>query len=300
MKKILLTIFFILIIPISVTGKEVPVSKALSSVENNLFGYDYRNESDLSRLERIEEQLYGKKKTGDIKTRINDIKNDTGITESINNQKVKESKDAQINPIPIKRENKKDNKERYNPAIKEDSTVEYPMVDKLEKTVFNTTYKQDNIYTRLDRLEEKVFTKKSNADLNERVDKLAEAIQPKMRRNSRNQTYTAKELDSYYSNSGLEPINSQSIPFQLAALEQDLLKNDYMDDNTSKRLSRLETKLFNRTFINDNDTTRLQRIMVAYDAKKQSHLYENNRKMQNMATMTQLGGILLMILAILL
>ena len=63
---------------------------------------------------------------------------------------------------------------------------------------------------------------------------------------------------------------------------------------------KLEKKLFKKTFDSDSDVSRLQRIMVAYDAKKDSYKYENNKKMQNMATVSQLGGILLMILAILL
>ena len=80
----------------------------------------------------------------------------------------------------------------------------------------------------------------------------------------------------------------------------ELLKGNFERDNIANRLSRLEQKLFNRTFITDSDISRLQRIMVAYDAKKDSYKYENNRKMQKMATASQLGGILLMILAILL
>ena len=107
-------------------------------------------------------------------------------------------------------------------------------------------------------------------------------------------------MDNYYANSGLEPINNQSIPFQLSALEQDILRNDYANDNISSRLTRLEQKLFKRTFTSDNDITRLQRIMVAYDAKRNSSRYDNNRAMQNMATASQIGGLLLMILAILL
>ena len=73
-----------------------------------------------------------------------------------------------------------------------------------------------------------------------------------------------------------------------------------MNDNISTRLSRLEKEMFSRTFPNDNDVVRLQRIMVAYDAKQDSYKYENNRKMQNMATASQIGGILLMILAMIL
>ena len=83
-------------------------------------------------------------------------------------------------------------------------------------------------------------------------------------------------------------------------MEQDLLRNNYDNDNISNRLNRLEYKLFNRNFSSDTDITRLQRIMVAYEAKQNSYKYENNRKMQNMATASQIGGILLMILAMIL
>ncbi len=297
MIKILLTILIMIILPI-MSEAALSTSDTLSAVENNLFGYDYKNDTDTSRLDRIEMQLYGNKKTGNIQTRIEDIKNDTGITVSEKKKAVADT-NATSQPEIAGNTQEKQQNNRY-PTLKEDASVEYPMVDKLEQTIFNTTYKKDNIYARLDRLEDKVFAKRSNADLNTRVNNLTAAIHPKMKRSSKEQTYTAKELDSYYSQSGLDPINSQSLPFQLAALEQDILKSDYTNENNSKRLSRLEEKLFNRTFINDNDTTRLQRIMVAYDAKKQSYLYDNNRKMQNMAAMTQLGGFLLMILAILL
>ena len=98
----------------------------------------------------------------------------------------------------------------------------------------------------------------------------------------------------------METIDDQTMPFQLAVLEQELLRGNYTNDNISNRLSRLEQKLFKRTFTTDSDINRLQRIMVAYEAKKDSYKYENNRKMQNVATMSQIGGILLMILAILL
>ena len=172
----------------------------------------------------------------------------------------------------------------------------------MEEEIFNTTYKNENIYSRLNRLEEKVFNKTSSEDLNSRVDKLASVIRPKTKKMSNQYAYdySSDDLNNYYNNNGFEPVNDQSMPFQLAALEEDLLRNAYNNDNTSNRLSRLEQKLFNRTFVSDSDVTRLQRIMVAYDAKKNSYKYENNRKMQNMATMSQIGGILLMILAILL
>ena len=269
---------------------EMSIHEKITVIENTIFGYDYKDESDEKRVERIEKNLYGQKKTGDIINRVDSIQNDTGLT-------IKKEK-----PLYSSNSSFQSKENLKLPELKEDSTVEYPIVDKMEEEIFNTTYKNENIYSRLNRLEEKVFNKTSSEDLNSRVDKLASVIRPKTKKMSNQYAYdySSDDLNNYYNNNGFEPVNDQSMPFQLAALEEDLLRNAYNNDNTSNRLSRLEQKLFNRTFVSDSDVTRLQRIMVAYDAKKNSYKYENNRKMQNMATMSQIGGILLMILAILL
>ncbi len=269
---------------------EMSIHEKITAIENTIFGYDYKDESDEKRVERIEKNLYGQKKTGDIINRVDSIQNDTGLT-------IKKEK-----PLYSSNSSFQSKENLKLPELKEDSTVEYPIVDKMEEEILNTTYKNENIYSRLNRLEEKVFNKTSSEDLNSRVDKLASVIRPKTKKMSNQYAYdySSDDLNNYYNNNGFEPVNDQSMPFQLAALEEDLLRNAYNNDNTSNRLSRLEQKLFNRTFVSDSDVTRLQRIMVAYDAKKNSYKYENNRKMQNMATMSQIGGILLMILAILL
>lgn len=268
----------------------------LSAVENSLLGTDYSKDSDAKRIERLENHLYGSKKTGDLQKRLQNIKNDIGFSEPYINK----SESIPINPKLKDNVNSSLREDVMN--MKEDASVDYPIVDKMEEEVFKTTYKNENIYKRLDRLEEKVLNKKSNGSLNDRVNNLLNVIRPAktLSRRSDNYSYGADDMNSYYSQSGLAPVNDQTLVFQLAVLEQDLLKNNYENDNISNRLSRLENKLFNRTFPTDNDINRLQRVMVAYDAKKNSYKYENNRRMQNMATFSQIGGILLMILAILL
>lgn len=283
MKKIVLTLLIPFIFCIAALGN-TSNNEIITAIESNMFGYDYNSEPEITRVERIEKQLYGEKKKGNIEQRIKNIQDDTGFT------------------VVKKIENKpKKSLQNTLPELKEDSTVEYPMVDKLEEEVFKTTYKNENIYKRLDRLETKIFNQTNNDSLNNRVDKLASVVRPKKQiKREEEQIYSDNDLNNYYRNNGLEPINDQSVPFQLATLEQNILKNDYMNDNISTRLNRLEKEMFSRTFPNDSDVTRLQRIMVAYDAKQDSYKYENNRKMQKMATASQLGGILLMILAILL
>ncbi|MBQ8887070.1 MAG: hypothetical protein IJY61_05145 [Candidatus Gastranaerophilales bacterium] len=278
MKKIILTLLILMTMNFSVQAK-TNTNETISAIETNMFGYTFSTETDNTRLERIEKHLYGEKKKGNIDSRLKEIQDDTGYTIV---KKVEQKKNIEVLP-----------------TLKEDSTVEYPMVDKLEEEVFKTTYKTEDIYKRLDRLETHIFNKTSSESLNNRVDKLASIIRPQKQIQKTYQQQN-NELDNYYRNNGLEPINDDSVPFQLATLEHNILKSDYMNDNISNRLSRLEKELFSRTFPNDSDANRLQRIMVAYDAKQDSYKYENNRKMQNMATASQIGGILLMILAMIL
>ena len=284
MKEKILTI---LILFVSQTFA-IASNPALDSLEMTIYGYDYKNETDTKRIERLESYLYGNKRSGNITKRIENIQNDIGY----------------VKPENIKKENNqnslKNNLKNELTNIKEDESVEYPMVDRIEEELFKTNYKTENIYSRLDRLEKQVFNKTSNEPLMDRVDNLASVVLPKKSFSRKEEDFSQQELDKYYRNNGLQEIDNQTLPFQLAVLEQDLLKNNYENDNISNRLNRIENKLFNRTFSSDTDITRLQRILVAYDAKQKSHKYENNRKMQNMATASQIGGILLMILAMIL
>lgn len=279
MKKIILILLIFLTLNSGVNAK-TNTNEIINAIETSMFGYTFEAENENTRLNRIEKHLYGEKKKGNVNQRLKLIQDDTGFTVT---KKIEKNKIQQ-----------------EIPQLKEDSTVEYPMVDKLEEEVFKTTYKQENIYKRLDRLETQIFNKTSNESLNNRVDKLASIIKPQKQVANNDYERQRNEPNNYYRNNGLEPVNDDSVPFQLATLEEKILKCDYMNDNISNRLSRLEKELFSRTFPNDNDATRLQRIMVTYDAKQNSYKYDNNRKMQNMATASQIGGILLMILAMIL
>ena len=292
MKKLL----FILLILLISCGECYPkenIESPVAAIEKTIFGYKYDNENETKRVERIEQYLYGVKKSGNIQNRINNIKNDIGFVP----QKINKNKTENLDSSGSNNTNRL-NQDLMN--LKEDASVDYPVVDAMEQEVFNTTYKSENIYKRLDRLETKIYNKTSTESLNKRVERLAVSLNPQKHITSSQNVNSGHNLDNYYRKSGMETIDDQTMPFQLAVLEQELLRGNYTNDNISNRLSRLEQKLFKRTYTTDSDINRLQRIMVAYEAKKDSYKYENNRKMQNVATMSQIGGILLMILAILL
>ena len=265
----------------------------ISELENNLFGFDYSNEADTKRIERIEENLYGMTKKGSLSKRIEDIQNDIGYINKEELLQAEKQKELE------KKRKEEEQRLAELKSIKEDASVQYPIVDKIEQIVFNKNYQTEDIYERLNRLEEKIFEKRNESTpLNERVDKLAGIVLPREIKEDSIITNKAQMTEIY--NNGIPNPNNQSIPFQLSVLEQNMLNNTYNNDYIANRLARLEQELFNRTFANDTDIERLQRIMVTYEAKQNSYKYENNRKMQKMATASQFGGILLMILAMLL
>lgn len=291
MKKLIIILIVLLIT--SLQGFAA-ASATIGELETTVFGYENKSETDVKRVEIIEEYLYGEKKQGNLTSRIESIQNDIGyVNKDAVYKAVEKQKEEQIK----QREQKEI--ERIQ-SIKEDSSVDYPIVDKMEQTLFKQSYKKENIYKRLDRLETKVFQKTSpKLALNDRVDNLSSVVLPKKQQIKDDYDNYANSAMNDYS-AQLPSVNPQSVPFQLAVLEQDILKTTYNNDNISTRLGRLEQSLFNRTFATDNDMQRLQRISVTYEAKQNSYKYENNRKMQNMATVSQFGGILLMILAMLL
>jgi ferredoxin len=180
MKKLILLIFILSTLTTITVEAKTDTSEVITSIETTMFGYDFNTESESARLDRIEKHLYGEKKKGNIQTRLKDIQDDTGFT-------------------VVKKQLPKNIDNKITQALKEDSTVEYPMVDKLEEEVFKTTYKNENIYKRLDRLETQIFKQTSNESLNNRVDKLASVIRPKKLVNRQEeQYYTNNDLNNYY------------------------------------------------------------------------------------------------------
>ena len=179
MKKYIIIILLLFTINIDVYA-QISIQDNITAIENTLFGYDYQGETDEKRVERIEKNLYGQKKNGDLAKRVENIKNDSGLTFS-KTPSLKNNSNSS---------NTYAKKDTNIPELKEDATVEYPIVDKMEEEIFKTTYKNENIYSRLNRLEESVFNKTSNEDLNSRVDKLASVIRPKTKKMYQQNNYT--------------------------------------------------------------------------------------------------------------
>lgn len=295
-------------------------SDTLTKMENSLLGLDYKNQSDADRVKRLEETVYGSASNKPIQQRVSKLSTD--LAADLIGKGIKPKKDTFAD--------EDGNITGEEPIPKEDSNISYPMVDALERAAFSREFKGTDVKQRLTKLEQKVFNKPYNDDLNARVERLKAAIIPNsnslassddgednedtyqtedgVTTNNRNrlaQNGFFKEQDeddfqpSYnQSKSVLDNYDGDSdITIPLGSLEKKILRRSYPNDTVSTRLVRLEAKVFNSTFTQDDEQTRLDRISSAYQAQKTSKRYDSNKTSQHVATAMQIGAFLIMILA---
>lgn len=288
-------------------------SPVLTKMENSLFGIDYSTQSDDARLKRIEEVVYGNTSTNPLSQRIDKLSKDLSV--DVIDQKIKPQKDTFA----------EDDEKPKESIPKADSSVNYPIVNELEKSVFNKEFKTNEIHQRLANLEQTVFKKTYNDDLNSRVERLKSAVMPERiarevtsdddsESYSPNSSSTQMPLfqdddpDSQNYNAQIPRYNTQNsvlddyqgnsdIVIPLSALEKKIFRKSYPDDTVSNRLTRLELNIFHSAFTDDDEQTRLDRIASAYQAQKTSKKYDNNKFAQHTATAMQIGAVLLLILA---
>lgn len=330
---ILIFIFIFLLLGIKCNAQG-QYSAMLSRMEKSLFGVDYNTQPDDARLKRIEKVVYGQTSSNPIQQRVSKLSND--LSADLIGQEIKPKKDtftedddnntkevipkadASVNyPIVDKLEQKAFNKEFKTTDINQ-------RLSKLEQRVFNKTY-NDDLNSRVERLKAAIMPQHvanaeddddntgnygygnrydNNRNLYRPDDLMSQTSQfqddgfgtdgynllpqslgstiPKYNRNN-------SVLDNYE--------NSSDITVPLSTLEKKVLKKTFPNDETGARLSRLELKIFNSTFADDDEITRLDRVASAYQAKKTSKKYDNNKFSQHTAAAMQVGAILLMILA---
>ncbi len=287
-------------------------SDTLTRMEKSLFGFDYAAQNDAARLKRIEEIVYGSASSKSIQQRVNKLSKD--LSADLIGQEIEPKKDT------FTEDENNNNKESIPKA---DSSVNYPIVNSMEKNVFNKEFKTMEINQRLAKLEQKVLKKTYSDDLNSRVRRLKLAIMPETlaqiqpEENNENiyipdditkkfpknyggllGNYGPQVPDFNTNDSILENYYGDSdISIPLANLEKKILRKSHPDDVLANRLIRLELKVFNSTFTGDDEQTRLDRIASAYQAKKSSKKYDSNKFAKHTATAMQVGAILLMILA---
>lgn len=317
MKKILVFLVAGVIIQCGVLAAQLTT---LDKIEQSIYGFTMPNESETSRLNRIEEKVYGKVSTGSNQNRIAKLKKD--LLTDLMGQEIEPKEDTFMTDddyIALEKE------------PPEAANMDYPIIDELEKQTFGKETKGQNIKNRLSNLEKKTFNKTYDKDdLSTRVDRLKAKLRPQSFASNGMQqqendfyTYTPDKMaqnyhlnqygtpwgqtqtvfddpDDYYSvprkNNSYAPSASHK-PLNLATIEKTLYKKKFENEPTSQRLSRIESSVFGTSFPNDSDSERIERISSAIQAQKSAKRYDSNAFGRNMATAFQIGTLILMVLA---
>lgn len=270
MRKAILLIFLLSVINnFCYCANSFNMKNAIEIIEKETNTYAGENISYENRVKNAEIYVFGNSKQGNLEERIISLAKVLGITGLINNTHKKQ--EERIYEI--------ENNEKSN----------YPAIDKMEREIFGTTYEKENIYKRLDRLEKKAFGQISSNSLNDRVNNLQEKFNKNYKVN--NHSYNEDEY-AYYS--------PKDYTSDLNKMEKKFFKKSYEGEDLSKRLSRIETKLFSQSFEHEDEQTRLERIDAVKKAAKSGTEYKINRFAKYAVTGAQIGGILLLILAMIL
>lgn len=273
----------------------------LSKIENSLFGFEYSNENEATRVKRIEENVYGTSSNGDIQKRIAKLNKDLGA--ELYGQEIEPCEDT------LAKE-----EEQREVLSSQDPNIDYPVINELEKSIFNQEYKNLKVKDRLAQLENKVFTNSyPNDDLSTRVDRLRERVrpqglEPKLADDSFHTdgyypppiNYDGMSIggtSSYYDSDYDSMFNFSGRKIKLSTVENALYNKNFKNDTMSNRLSRVEQSMFGESFADQDEQTRINRISSAFNAQKSSSKYDSNKFTQNMATAMQIGTMILMILA---
>ena len=253
----------------------------LSKIENSIWGFSYDKDTNAQRLSRIENNVLGSTNSSlSVDERIKRLNAALGF------EPLEDSK-----------------KQAYELDSREAHDISYPQIDALEEQIFQSTYKHENIYKRLERLEKKIFGSIQEGNLASRTDKLKAYIKKDVVAQNPNY-YNQKpyqptqDIESYMASQS--KYDASDIHIQLAGLESAVFSKTYSQDPVGLRLNRLERKIFQRDFSSDDEFLRLQRLQAAANAQTTAKFYESNKMQKYTSTGLQIGSLILMILALIL
>lgn len=305
---------FVIIIILLTCSVSFAANSILDKIENSIYGFTYSNESDSIRLNRLEQKVYGKTSPkSNTNSRIAKLKKD--LSADLMGQEIEPKVDTFM---------EEDDYIVHGKEPAEADSMDYPMVDELEKQVFKKEFKGQNLKTRLSNLEKKTFNKSYDKDdLSKRVDRLKAQLKPQsFMANGMHQqendfynytpdkmatdyhlnqygtpfdynTYNRTKNDLAYNSTPAAPTKS----LNLSKIEKQIYHKKFENEPTSNRLTRIEESVFGTSFPNDSDSERMERLSSAIQAQKTAARYDSNKWNQNVATAVQIGTLILMVLA---
>lgn len=332
MRKLFLTFIIFMTFSANSTFAQSSITKTLDRIENSLFGIEYTKQSDNQRLERIEESIYGEKKSGNIKTRLENLSKDVATNQM--GQEIKPKRDTFEEEPEIYTEEHRlaqsEPQNYYAPEEKAEPNIDYPIINELEEQTFGKSYKDLDLNSRLEKLEKHALRKTYNDALSDRVERLKNKLAYTPSKQSQydydDGNYYTPQSDNYYDyndnyfspqsvaqadqnfyhrqqndNQYIEKeLSDRDFRSKLNKMEKNVFKQSFSNDNVENRLSRLESTMFNTNFSNDKNSTRLNRISSAVQAQKSAKKYDSNSFQQKMGTALQIGMFVLMVVAMIL
>lgn len=296
MRKFVLIIIILLTINIIFPFESIAAGKVqtaeITKIENDLYGFDYSNDELKNRIARLEKTIYGKSLDGDLNSRIKRISEDT-LSEQIG-QEITPSEDT------------------FLAEEEADSTVSYPVVDEIERRLFNTTYPKRDFHTRIVTIERKLFGKIYDIeDYSTRMDRIKTAVMPESlvtdsnRFNYDENAINSSELSGINNNrfSGFMPYGQRKLTRPYVNYGENGTYADspiYNSDSLNEELAKLEFDTFGTEFSNEDTKTRIKRLNSVNKAKKSSRKYDSQKFQQHMSTAMEIGAMILMILAMVL
>ncbi len=166
------------------------IEKTLSQLETRFFEHQYETDSDIDRIDRIEQFIFGCNQTGSLTDRIKHIQSaipDATIAQinnmpsvTTNSPNVSDDEHPDSSNIDQSSDSiDQSNDQSANSSSKSNSQYSsYPRVTSLEQELLGHTYEADTLSRRLARLETKAFGNVSaNSELSDRVDNLDDYAQ---------------------------------------------------------------------------------------------------------------------------
>ena len=297
MKKFLAT-FLIFAYIFGFTGFSVEAAtqkpdSLITKIENDIYGFDYSNDTTQNRISRLEKTVYGKSSSGDINKRIKKLSGD--ISADVIGLEIEPTEDSF----------------REDETIA-DSSVNYPIVDEIEQKIFNQTYKNRDFHSRIVAIERKIFGKIYDVDdYSTRMDRIKAKVMPETiakksydndlagRNYYDNDTLTSNDLSGLSRNRFKMPFGQKNYTRPYANYG-DMTGGSAMlpsNPNLNDELAQLEYETFGTEFSNEDTATRIKRLNSVSKAKKSASKYDSNKFSQRMSTAMEIGAMILMILA---
>lgn len=299
MKKFLATLLILMYLVLGVPSTLAASTQVstISKIENEIYGFDYKNDSTQNRVSRLEKTIYGKASTGDVNKRIKRLSGD--ISADVIGLEIEPTEDSFA---------EKD-------KVAADSTVNYPIVDEIEKKLFNVTHKDRDFHTRIVTIEKKLFGKVYDVDdYSTRMDRIKAEVMPET-------LVDSSKFDNEYRDNRPSDLNSNDLSgtrfsrFGMPFGQKNYTRPyaNYGDTitgaaspaqtynpNLNDELSQMEFETFGTEFSNEDSATRIKRLNSVNKAKKSASKYDSNKFSQRMSTAMEIGAMILMILAMVL